>query len=116
LTDEQIETLRERLERRRDELRARLAKETAVQRGSERLTEPLEAAEQTREQGDAISLATHDGMLLGEVERALAKIDAGTYGVSEISGDPIPYARLSALPWARVDSDEDEEARPAESP
>src|SRR5204862_417786 len=41
-------------------------------------------------------------------ERALAKMDRGAYGTSEASGDPIPYARLRAVPWARVDADEDE--------
>ncbi len=30
----------------------------------------------------------------------------GLYGISEISGDPIPYPRLHAIPWARHDSDE----------
>jgi DnaK suppressor protein len=117
LSDEQLQTLRARLERRRDEVRARLVKESAVPRQSEPLVEPLEAAEQTREQDDAISLADHDRTLLGEIERALRKLSTGDYGLSEISGDPIPYQRLIAVPWARYDSDEvDESGRPAESP
>jgi DnaK suppressor protein len=52
------------------------------------------------------ALDEHDRRLLGEIEHALAKMDAGTYGVSEMSGRPIPFARLLAVPWARFDADE----------
>lgn len=38
--------------------------------------------------------------LLAKVNRALAKMDDGTYGICEVSGDPIPVARLEALPYA----------------
>lgn len=40
---------------------------------------------------------------LADVERALGKLDAGTYGVCEECGRPIPLARLKILPWARYD-------------
>ena len=36
-----------------------------------------------------------------EIDRALAKFDLGTYGICEVSGDPIPKERLKAIPWAR---------------
>ncbi len=38
----------------------------------------------------------------GEIDRALAKIDAGTYGYCEQCGEPIPDARLQALPQASL--------------
>ncbi len=47
-----------------------------------------------------VDLPAHAGEL--EVERALAKLQDGRYGVSEKSGAPIPYARLAAVPWART--------------
>jgi DnaK suppressor protein len=37
---------------------------------------------------------------LARVQRALAKIDAGTYGFSDVSGERIPDARLQAMPEA----------------
>lgn len=37
-----------------------------------------------------------------EIDRALAKIDTGTYGVCEQCGQPIPHARLKALPYAAL--------------
>ena len=39
---------------------------------------------------------------LGEVEHALAKFDAGTYGQCEGCGQAIAPARLEAMPAARV--------------
>ena len=37
-----------------------------------------------------------------EIDRALAKIDAGTYGICEHCGQPIAEARLEALPYAAL--------------
>jgi RNA polymerase-binding transcription factor DksA len=37
---------------------------------------------------------------LAQVERALERIEQGTYGLSEISGKAIPTERLEALPYA----------------
>ena len=37
---------------------------------------------------------------LAAIERAEARLEEGTYGRSIESGEPIPDARLEALPWA----------------
>jgi len=37
---------------------------------------------------------------LAIVERALRKIEEGTYGLSDVSGEPIPRGRLEAVPEA----------------
>jgi DnaK suppressor protein len=37
---------------------------------------------------------------LRDVERAIAKMDAGTYGTCESCGKLIALERLEALPWA----------------
>lgn len=37
-----------------------------------------------------------------EIDRALAKIEAGTYGICEKCNKPIPHARLKALPYAAL--------------
>ncbi|MGF6772239.1 DnaK suppressor protein [Paraburkholderia sp. GAS199] len=37
---------------------------------------------------------------IGDIVRALQKIDEGTYGLSDESGDPIPQARLEVMPEA----------------
>jgi DnaK suppressor protein len=38
--------------------------------------------------------------MLARTERALAKLDGGSYGICDICGDPIPAGRLRALPDA----------------
>ena len=42
---------------------------------------------------------TNDQRII-DIERALQKIADGTYGFSDLSGDPIPVARLEAVPEA----------------
>lgn len=59
---------------------------------------------QLREQDDA--LITNSKEILGKIDRALAKIEEGTYGISDRSGDPIPAERLEAVPYAVVTVEE----------
>lgn len=53
------------------------------------------------EQGENQALAAQLRTELEEVERALQKLDDGTYGVCETCGEPIAPARLEAMPAAR---------------
>lgn len=108
LSTSQLSLLRERLERARDELQGRLRHDQGVATQSENLPEPVDAAEQTREQDDAILFTQRDVTLLHDIEDALAKLDTGQYGLSEGSGLPLGFRRLQAIPWARTAADEDE--------
>lgn len=38
---------------------------------------------------------------LAEIEAALSRIRNGSYGLCEVTGEPIPAARLKAIPWTR---------------
>ena len=49
----------------------------------------------------ALSLLSQEQDALYEIDQALKRIDLGTYGVCEMSGKPIPRARLEAIPFAR---------------
>src|ERR1700729_40852 len=46
------------------------------------------------------NLVARETKRLEQVDRALEKIDNGTYGLSEVSGQPIPPERLEAPPGA----------------
>jgi len=46
------------------------------------------------------------GQRLQDVERALEKVDEGTYGLSDESGEPIARGRLEAVPEALRTMDE----------
>ncbi len=50
------------------------------------------------------------GRILGKIERALQKLDEGTYGLSDIDGTPIPIERLKALPYAATTVEQEENA------
>lgn len=56
----------------------------------------------TEERSKLISVVRALRSNLHDVERALAKMDAGTYGTCERCGRPIAPERLEALPWAML--------------
>ena len=47
-------------------------------------------------------VATHEQLLvqLGETQRALVKLDEGSYGTCDVCGGEIPPGRLEVHPWA----------------
>jgi len=49
----------------------------------------------------ALSLLSQEQDALYEIDQALKRIELGTYGICEMSGKPIPRARLEAIPFAR---------------
>jgi DnaK suppressor protein len=49
----------------------------------------------------ALSLLSSDQDAIYEIEEALKRIERNTYGVCELTGKPIPKARLDAIPWTR---------------
>ncbi len=49
----------------------------------------------------ALSLLSSDQDAIYEIEEALKRIEKDTYGVCELTGKPIPKARLEAIPWTR---------------
>jgi DnaK suppressor protein len=102
---EHLDRKRRELFRLRDALRGTADAEEAEETGIK-----AEATLQAREYEDdaqrldslelAGGLIGRDVERLKRVERALAKIDEGTYGRSDISGDRIPDDRLEAMPDA----------------
>jgi DnaK suppressor protein len=49
----------------------------------------------------ALSLLSSDQDAIYEIEEALKRIERNTYGICELTGKPIPRARLEAIPWTR---------------
>lgn len=72
-----------------------------------------DAPQETLQHEEDFSVREHAEAELREVDHALAKLENGTYGVSEASGKPIPEERLRIRPQARflVEEQEREERR-----
>lgn len=103
LTADQIETLRGRLQDERATLLGHLPDATAAVNttppdvGDVQDAAAMEAAQLTNH-----TLEEHERARLSEVDAALARLRDGTYGVCEVSDEPIPVARLLANPVART--------------
>ncbi len=50
----------------------------------------------------SLEVTTKELELLRQIERALEKIDEKTYGVCDVTGEDIPFARLEAIPYATM--------------
>lgn len=62
-----------------------------------------DAGSKTFEREQELSIAANRLDLLTQIQRAVERIDAGTYGFCESCGKPIPKARLKAFPMATLD-------------
>ena len=101
-------------ERQRDYFRMRLlawredilkeAKETLVHLQEENQNHPDIADRASSETDRAIELRARDRQrkLISKIDEALARIDDGTYGYCEETGEPISLRRLEARPIATL--------------
>ncbi len=63
--------------------------------------DPLDLAGNTSTLELLTTLGNHERAELDEIDHALEKIEAGNYGVCEVSGELIPEGRLKVIPTAR---------------
>ena len=109
LTAAQLASLHERLLAERARLQASVESVSIVREPRERSAEDMDEAEASLVQHEALGRVAHERNRLALVDRALQKIGAGTYGISELSEEPIGYPRLNAVPWARFTAEEQEQ-------
>jgi len=102
-TDAALAGWRASLEHERDDLRNQLSEFGFGdgEAGLEYDSNFADSSQVTAERGEAEALATRLREALVEVEDALERFDAGTFGRCETCGNPIPEARLEAMPAAR---------------
>lgn len=93
------------LTRYRSDLDATLRQLNDIQRdsGDGAGDDQADAGAKTFEREHEMSLANNRRDLLAQAERALGRLDDGTYGVCESCGLPIGKARLQAFPSATLD-------------
>jgi len=107
-TKKELDDLRERLTEEHAELDTQLAtfEEITFAATQSDMTGEVAFDDETADAGTAtfererdLSIENNVRDLLRKVDRALARIDAGTYGICERCGKPIEKARLKALPY-----------------
>jgi RNA polymerase-binding protein DksA len=107
-TRAELNAIRKELEQQAKDLRGEIDDAEEVQAtlkrdaSNEGSGDEADAGTKTFEREHEMSLANNSRDLLLQVERALGRLDAGTYGRCENCGDPIPKARLQAFPRATL--------------
>src|SRR5687767_2459694 len=108
LTKKEVGDLRDRLLEERQELQTQLLtiEEDSFAATQSDLSgdvglddESADAGTATFEREKDLSIENNVRDLLQKIDRALRRIDEGTYGVCEICGRPIEKARIKALPY-----------------
>jgi DnaK suppressor protein len=99
----QREYFRQKLERWKDEI-LRESRGTLETLQEENQNHPDMADRASSESDRALELRTRDRQrkLISKIDAALKRIDDGTYGYCEETGDPIGLARLDARPIATL--------------
>lgn len=98
----ELETIRRKLQAQKQELLTRAAK---VHADITRSSGPLEkdfAEQVVQMENDAVLAGIGEATAaeLAQINRALAQLDLGTYGVCSRCGQPIDGRRLQALPYS----------------
>ncbi len=103
MNDRQKEYFRARLQTWREDI-LKEAKETLLHLQEENQNHPDIADRASSETDRAIELRSRDRQrkLISKIDEALARIDDGTYGYCEETGEPISLRRLEARPIATL--------------
>ena len=108
LTKQELGDLRVRLEEERTQLDTQLATivEDSFAASQSEMSgdvglddESADAGTATFEREKDLSIENNVRDLLQKIERALKRMDEGTYGICDICGKPIEKARVKALPY-----------------
>ena len=102
-TDEFLSSLKATLLEERERLARQVEELGEGEEGTAAFDENFaDSGQVAAEQGENRSLASSLQDQLDDVEHALSKFELGTYGICEVSGEPIPESRLEAMPATRT--------------
>src|SRR3981081_111774 len=110
LKSQDVRRFQERLKAERDAIESRIAtnkhdiQETVQDESG--VGDSVDESNLLYEREAEIGENARDRKELAQVKRALDRIEQGTYGLSEVSGKPIPIERLEAVPYATTLVDE----------
>jgi len=98
-----LKIFRDRLLGRREGLFRQVmeAEMSSRERDAEATQDPADMAANAYTKELLISMSDNDRLLLGLIDEALARVEAGEYGNCINCGEPVQDKRLEAVPWAR---------------
>lgn len=106
LSQEEIANFKQKLL----EMRAKLSH--TLEGNAQEVKKPNEATGYSQHQADqgtdtfdrtiSLEVTTKEYALLRQINRALEKIEDSSYGICDVSGEEIPLARLTAIPYATM--------------
>ena len=110
LSQAQLESLAARMTEKRRELAERVEdlEQQMVIKDDCSYTDAADAASAQENRLRAQGMVEQNRQVIMEVDAAFRRLEIGSYGVSETTGEPIDYKRLMLVPWARVGTDEPE--------
>jgi DnaK suppressor protein len=99
-----LEEEKTRLEEQIEDYERELEEARLTESSSDRSPDPgnAEASSMKLEYAKELSIEQNSIDLLSKVNRALERIEAGTYGICESCGKAIPVERLDVLPYSTV--------------
>jgi DnaK suppressor protein len=103
LTQDQLEKLKQILIKERNDILNELLDDENILNGTmDYVGDSGELAFDNLDKDLVSKISTRQKETLRKIEKALKKIEEGTYGVCEIGGKPISYQRLEILPYTTV--------------
>ncbi len=105
MSQEQLEFFRQRLLAQRAEIEADIERARGELSEAENEPDELDRASAEEERWLSLRISEREGKLLRKIDEALARIDEGSYGYCEDTGDPIGIPRLLARPTATLSAE-----------
>jgi DnaK suppressor protein len=108
LTEVQLKDLASLLTGKRRELTERVdsLEEQLVIKDDCSLADAADAASLQENRLRSHGMLEQHQQVIKEIDAALRRLEVGSYGISETSGEPIVYDRLMLIPWARTGMDD----------
>ena len=103
LTENQWTELHTMLLQKQDDLIRKIKAKAAAEADYDKdhLIEEMDVATESQMQAVNLRVMDKELKLLPQIQRALDKFEDEEYGLCEGTGEPIGYARLRLVPWAR---------------
>lgn len=108
LSNDQLNALASHLVEKRAELAGLLAalEQDIAAKDDCSISDAAEAASLQEGRARAGGIADQYRLTITEIDFAQKRLEIGSFGVSQLTGEPIAYERLSLIPWARTSAED----------